>query len=320
MRLAFILSCLLLSLACLVSSKEAMDWGDDGGRVFGACHRSALGVPSSSPAASSSLGLASLASSFPASPPPPAASRRGGGRGGGGRGGGSASARRPTPGDFGGVDTTRRGGGTPQSGARDASGGRRTYFDKHLALDGAKLRFEAGELLRGSFRGMGHSRRGGFVTPEGGGGDIYIDGEKDRNRAMDGDVVYVLVEGKAKAHPDDEDEDEESVEDVVKKLTLEASDDDDDDDEADSSTPAPESRWTDDALQTALWAPMHSTVRPSPRLHLSTPSSSVAFIADAKKGKRRGSVVCVDKSSAKALTVVGFVQPWSVALPGRTRA
>lgn len=178
------------------------------------------------------------------------------------------------------------------------------------------------------------------MTPEEGGADIYVDGERDRNRAMDGDIVYLEVfkrEGEEEGDDEEEDDDgaaaaaaEDAVDstaEIVKKLDLNdegddggaAAADDADDDRATPPTP-PKAKWTDDPTQNALWAPMYQTVRPAARTHLATASDSLAFSRSLVKEQLRGRVVYVDKSSSKPLTLVGFVVPWSIATMNRNQS
>jgi DIS3-like exonuclease 2 len=172
--------------------------------------------------------------------------------------------------------------------------------------------------VSGRFRALGSTRRGGFVSPSDGLGDVYIDGDRNRNRAMDGDEVVVKIEahsinrGEADAADDgdadvsDADVSDADVSDAVSNLKLEDSSDDEaasseaPSSEAPSSTAPQATTWSADPVQAALWAPQHET----PRV-LTLPSAS----SRGAPTQRRGLVVAIVSHPNPSLRVVGMIKP-----------
>jgi DIS3-like exonuclease 2 len=152
------------------------------------------------------------------------------------------------------------------------------------------------------FRALSTSRRGGFVTPKGGGGDVYVDGDRSRNRAMDGDTVFVEIEGGG--------EEDGGLAGAVAKLDLSGSPPPAPAAAAAAAAPPPAlplPAWSDDASQASLWAPQFAT----PRVAELSPCA-----APAAEG-RRGSVLSVLSRPRAPLTVVGFVKPNHNGKPGQ---
>ena len=195
---------------------------------------------------------------------------------------------------------------TPGTGGGQGRSGGKKWFVAHQTLDQTQALFAEGKVVKGSFRGLANSRRGAYVTPEAGGGDIYIDGDRSRNRAMDGDTVYVALEAGATA-------DDGRLSEAVLKLDLNAEDESGEEAaaavEMNKGKEEEEERvmWQDDVVQASLWAPQYNTERIAPRTNLA------AATGEDKKEKvqRRGRIVFIDKSQSKAVTLIGTIKPWS---------
>lgn len=70
---------------------------------------------------------------------------------------------------------------------------RRTFFSPYLSAKELELQLSEGTLLRGVLRVNRRRRYDAYVTTDELDHDIYIGGERDRNRAFDGDVVAVRL-------------------------------------------------------------------------------------------------------------------------------
>ena len=184
--------------------------------------------------------------------------------------------------------TNSRGkGGTP---------GRAVYQD-HVPLSFLPAYSPGRKVIYGRFRGTTTSRRSGYVTPTAPPegmyvppqsdieGDVYIEGDKRRNRVMDGEYCYVSI---------DDPPGGDAVTDLTEEMEAMAGLGADERQE-------PRKAWKDMPEQMDLWSPQHNTLAPSP---LPPPSS----IPSKKAPRITGQVISV-LPSPTPLTVVGVLKP-----------
>ena len=153
------------------------------------------------------------------------------------------------------------------------------------------------------------------MTPEGGGGDVYIDGDKNRNRAMDGDVVVVRLEEEEGGRADGRDDgrDDGGLVGVVERLDLGSEGNDEGDVKNPPSPPLPPPPppppsplplWTSDSTQSSLWAPQFPTGRLTTLKKHDTTNPLTS--------NRRGTVIGIlltSSTSSTPVTVVGLIKP-----------
>ena len=81
--------------------------------------------------------------------------------------------------------------------SRDGGGGK-AYFPRHINSEEASDGITAGKYLVGNLRISGKNREEAYVTIDGLDIDIYLDGDRGRNRSLEGDLVVLAIEEKSK--------------------------------------------------------------------------------------------------------------------------
>jgi|EP00505_MAST-04D_sp_SCG-Rhode-Island_P002504 DIS3-like exonuclease 2 len=81
-------------------------------------------------------------------------------------------------------DIARRGGG---------KGGRRQHYEQHIALEEAERGIVRGELFAGKLRISARNRREAYVSVDGLNIDVFLDGDKGRNRSLESDIVVLRL-------------------------------------------------------------------------------------------------------------------------------
>mmetsp|Transcript_5408 Transcript_5408/g.10304 ORF Transcript_5408/g.10304 Transcript_5408/m.10304 type:complete len:903 (+) Transcript_5408:57-2765(+) len=190
---------------------------------------------------------------------------------------------------------------TPGSGSRRD----RPIYEDHVSQQDLPTYCQDSKVvIYGKFRGVTTSRRSGYVTPSRPPAglysppspptplakDVYVEGDKRKNRVIDGEYCYVEVDASCFEAGDGDDQ-------AVVDLTEEMEAMEGAGGKAQQRVP-----WSSDRKQFELWSPQHDTLAPLPMSPLpSTPSSRAA-------SQVTGKVVSVVPSPTP-ITVVGVLKP-----------
>lgn len=159
-----------------------------------------------------------------------------------------------------------------------------TSYPAYWTLNDCLTRYNTKDpnIIRGNLRVLPQKDAMGFCTCDRGSQklDVVLEGPLERNRALDGDTVFVEL------LDDNEEEGDRSVHQEKELESMEVDDDDDDGDDEEEEEEENESLWQDSPMQMNLWAP----VVPIQRKHAISTSTS---LNQQKMTQRKGRVVYV---------------------------
>mmetsp|Transcript_24188 Transcript_24188/g.67006 ORF Transcript_24188/g.67006 Transcript_24188/m.67006 type:complete len:913 (-) Transcript_24188:596-3334(-) len=204
----------------------------------------------------------------------------GGARGGrGGRGGKQSSSKSSNNGK-----DERRSGNYKHRHSNSSNASSSLIYPKYLTMEECLTRYNAKDptMIRGTMRCLPVRDGAAFCTCDRGTQtkDVVLDSPLERNRALDGDVVFVeLLPPNQEEKKDDErktgEDENESIDQLEEKI-------DEDDDTGDTNA---DEWWQDDIDQVNLWDPVvpitHRKLIPKSE----SSSSNVAFESDQRHGR-----------------------------------
>ncbi|MGK3748196.1 MAG: DIS3-like exonuclease 2 [Bacillariaceae sp.] len=175
-----------------------------------------------------------------------------------------------------------------------------TVYPRYLTMEECLIRYNAKDptIIRGTLRGLPSRDAAAFCTCDRGSQikDVVLDGPMERNRALDGDIVFVELlppcEEEKKEECDDEKRKHEDKEEVVANKIKNDNDDVQEQKQVEDATEGDETEddvwWQDDPDQVNLWDPVVPLTR---QRHIPKTESSSSSTID--KDQRHGRVVLV---------------------------